>query len=639
VMAWARCRVDDASGIGEKPLRLFVLDQGVRTWGNVRLALAAAAMVAIGKDTTKAGMLHLTATSNTTIIDVAGAKLNDLARLLEASDLTPNPADALRTAISETATGPRDIVLLTHRRSMHESDVLTEIAMRSPTDRVFALGVDDAGRAELVEFRGASIVRLRSFRVQFSARTEKQTAPKITPVSHGDWTGDIEPVTFPFRPGLIAKPEMFAFDAEGKWLACVNRNGIVHLSALDGSAPEVLPRVFRYDDGTIDLARRLMTIDRILGGPGGFVVCGHTGLPDATLLMASYDIVRHTVQLHSLPNLTGGNILWHTFPDLNSVAVSSPYFVAGLDLATGDVHVITLGVDSIDSKTPHAVISPASSSKTPQTQRAEQAAQRASRQQADSQHIDVWQTVGKGDYSRWLRLDKGCIMVGGEMPAWPPFTPKRNGRAFFDDAHIHEARYARDTLALSVQLLGRPERRLYLFHGPSGRLLSEFRHEQPHSFTLSPAGDWLAYRTDKQSLQLVSTENLSDPRTFKTEWMPSCPAVHCGTNEVCISAGQLAHAFTFGGGKFTHTVLPRIQAQLPASSELPAGVQIGIGGQVILLDRHQRPAIQILVRGDQAAIALPDGTRWGSVALLGCPPTPRAVELIDRALVSLPGGD
>ena len=74
-----------------------MIDQGVRTWGDVRLVLAAAAL-ALG-EAGRAPRARAPAVATTgndgEPVDAAGAGAEALGELLEASDLTPNPAPAL----------------------------------------------------------------------------------------------------------------------------------------------------------------------------------------------------------------------------------------------------------------------------------------------------------------------------------------------------------------------------------------------------------------------------------------------------------------------------------------------------------------------------------------------------------------
>jgi hypothetical protein len=75
-----------------------------------------------------------------------------------------------------------------------------------------------------------------------------------------------------------------------------------------------------------------------------------------------------------------------------------------------------------------------------------------------------------------------------------------------------------------------------------------------------------------------------------------------------------------------------------AASRAPWIAVVDSWGQVLLLDVLGRTVAHVLVRRSEAAIVLPDGTRWGAAALLGGPATPGAPEAIGRALRAAAGG-
>src|SRR5262249_2454196 len=75
---------------------IIVLDQGVRTWGGVRLALAGAVMAFARLAARRKISFRLATTGNggkpVDPVEVGAAKIGDL---LEASDLTPHPTSAM----------------------------------------------------------------------------------------------------------------------------------------------------------------------------------------------------------------------------------------------------------------------------------------------------------------------------------------------------------------------------------------------------------------------------------------------------------------------------------------------------------------------------------------------------------------
>ncbi|MEJ7680216.1 MAG: hypothetical protein WKG06_20645 [Segetibacter sp.] len=75
---------------------VILVDQGVRTWGDVRVILAAAAL-ALGRLADRRGLVLRIATTGNggEAVEAAGVGVEALGSLLEASDLTPSPAPAL----------------------------------------------------------------------------------------------------------------------------------------------------------------------------------------------------------------------------------------------------------------------------------------------------------------------------------------------------------------------------------------------------------------------------------------------------------------------------------------------------------------------------------------------------------------
>lgn len=119
----------------------------------------------------------------------------------------------------------------------------------------------------------------RTFRVDLAAAEAARADAPLRPapvVTRGRleraWAGDVEAVGFPFRPGLVAEPTAFGFDAAGEWLVVAGPQGVLHGLAFDGGPPEVLPRPAH--GGAV-----LKQVDAILGLPGGVAVCGRLDVP------------------------------------------------------------------------------------------------------------------------------------------------------------------------------------------------------------------------------------------------------------------------------------------------------------------------------------------------------------------------
>lgn len=148
----------------------ILIDQGVRTWGDVRLVLAAAAL-ALGKQCAgRAQQFRFAGTSNAgRLLDPLEADVETLGELIEASDLSFDPGTALEAVLEQPCDALRDVVLLTHPRNLREPDVLAAAHRAGKRDRVFAVALDEEGTAAMSEIRHGAPVLLRQFRVEFVA--------------------------------------------------------------------------------------------------------------------------------------------------------------------------------------------------------------------------------------------------------------------------------------------------------------------------------------------------------------------------------------------------------------------------------------------------------------------------------------
>jgi hypothetical protein len=133
---------------------VVVVDQGVRTWGDVRLVLAAAAL-ALGRQAARRDLPLLVAATSTdgAIITAEEAGREALGGLLEMSDLSPHPGRALERVLDAPAELLRDVVLLTHPRSLADPEVVAAARRAERGTRLFAVAVDSDGRVELSELR------------------------------------------------------------------------------------------------------------------------------------------------------------------------------------------------------------------------------------------------------------------------------------------------------------------------------------------------------------------------------------------------------------------------------------------------------------------------------------------------------
>ena len=268
---------------------LIVLDQGVRTWGDVRLVLAAAALALVRRAARRnTPSRFITTGAPARIIALDDVDANGLGALLEASDLSLHPGAALESALDDPSERSRDVVLLTHPYSVREPEVAAGAQSTPAGTRLFALTVDGDGSVELAELRHGTPVTLGRCRALVRAPAQAVPSPRrasdaVTRTSRCSWRGDVEPIGFPFRFGIQNPiPDgHFDFDNAGEWLLAVVARDRAPLYAwrVDGTEAELLPRP------SID-GRVLSQVDAVLGVIRGFVVMGSNG---KDFIAAHYD--------------------------------------------------------------------------------------------------------------------------------------------------------------------------------------------------------------------------------------------------------------------------------------------------------------------------------------------------------------
>src|SRR5262249_19940344 len=133
---------------------VIVLDQGVRTWGVVRLVLSAAAL-AFGKLAARKQLHFVLAgtSSGGRCLNPLKASAEDLAALVQASDLSADPGLAVERVLEERSESARDVVLLTHPRNLAEPDVSAAARRAGNGTRLFAVAVDEHGAARFAEVK------------------------------------------------------------------------------------------------------------------------------------------------------------------------------------------------------------------------------------------------------------------------------------------------------------------------------------------------------------------------------------------------------------------------------------------------------------------------------------------------------
>jgi hypothetical protein len=358
---------------------------------------------------------------------------------------------------------------------------------------------------------------------------------------------------------------------------------------------------------------------------------------------AHFDLAREHVRLHPFGISASGTREWFAFPDLNSVAVRTSIATRSLDLATGEQF---------------PPVGPESTAGT----RAVEAHARARAPVRPPPTIvladvraDVHALAGP-----WVKCAGGVVWLGNVRPTWPPFIPTADGKRLLDGVtKFGTAQFAGGTLALEAHRQETPAR-LYLFGGPNGRLLADY--ELGHAvFLLSPDGRRLARQSRERSVLVNDPARADEPVAyFGAASRHSNLSVQLETAWIKVGIGKTVHTFTLDTAVMHHGCVQSPQNLTVATAHPPTAVPAAFAydpqrflvaaacgpwtavvdawGQVLLLGPAGRIAAHIIVRRGLAAVVLPDGTRWGSPALLGGPETPGAAEAIGKALRAAVGG-
>ncbi|RUL85748.1 hypothetical protein [Tautonia sociabilis] len=636
---------------------LVLIDQGVRTWGAVRSVLAAAA-VALGRlaDRRGVGMRLGTSAAPGRLVDPILADPEELASLLEASDLSPHPGPLLASALVEPASpaaGPprrRDVVLLTHPRSLDEPEVEALARVLPPGDRLFALAVDDRRDVQLAELRRGRPVPLARFRAE---PINRSLAPAPSPVptpAPGDWGGDVEPIGFPFRcppcggPPPKGSGPMFAFDEAGEWLAAVGPHGVPHAWRVDGSAAQAWPRGF--SGGEV-----VRTVDALIGVAGGFAVIGRLGDGDRPVAV-HYDLISRTVRTY-VKYLSDAPVWdWFYLRESHALIARGPDESWYVDLRTGGRY------SSQDRCSSEAI------------------ARDLARVDALSIPPPRLLTLHDDDTrpstgpSARLRRATGTITLDGVPLSWRPFRPVSDGQPVLAGRRLERALYRGRTLALYVPGRGgagaSPSCWL-LFQGPDPTRLPDRPALGPDDLALSADGALVAVRAGENRYAVHAAADpgpplLTTPRAgisgrphigLGRDWMaihegPQVTLVRWDRGALDVRSASIDLASTLSdptrGGLGSPMLATDRRGHLPAWASYDRrrfkATCRGVGlvavidafGHVALADPSGTLVCILLASRGRLAAWLPDGTRLGPAELTGAPPSPGASARIAEAL-------
>jgi hypothetical protein len=603
---------------------VLLVDQGARTWGFVRLVLAAG-VVAFGKLAARRKLPVFIATTGNgaRLVDMRAVTAGDLATLLEASDLALNPGLALESVLEQPAPEGRDVILLTQTRNVTHPDVLAAARRVGKGVRIFAAGVAEDGAVALSELRhGAPVVRSQC-RVEVRTPAAEKPTDKIVcraVIAPAKWQGDVEPIPFPFRFGLAGRgsPCLFDFDRTGEWILVANRLGVLHAARTDGSRFEIVPRT---DVGWQPTP--LTRIERIFGTSDGFVVVGH-GAGIETL--AHYDFQRRIVKRFPLDAPTA-DATWLHLPELRTLVRRGSDECLAIDLDQGD--------------------------RSSRAERARSIGLAGGGGDEPRLRIVTRDHPSKDSQPSIELTPEGTLRLHGIDSPWDTATPLAEGKNALAGRRIIEARFQGGMLAASFFEPGAPGVTLRLFGPPDGRCLAIHEHASERGFALSADGTCLARETAASRVEVRQTGDAFQAFALPVGRFHNDVDVLLEPGALHIHFARFRHTVRWTTGALLSTVdtawkgAPRLQpAQLPrlaaydkerfvkafgGKGDLVAVVDVF--GQVALLDREGKKLIAMFFAyRNQLAGWMPDGTRWGSGTLLDGPPTPDSASKIAQAL-------
>ena len=635
---------------------VLLLDQGVRTWGDVRLVLAGAALALASQAERKRIAIKLATTGNGgEPVDPTEIESHALSALLEASDLSLNPGRALAALLQSPAAMRRDVVLLTHPRSLAEPDVA--VAAGSLTGarsvRLFAVSVDSMGQVGLAELRSGLPVVLGRSRINLAddPTLPESSASRLHVAARMPWKGEVEAIPFPFHSGVLDRIDSpqndgrrhFDFDEAGERILVVGRYGLLFTWRIDGTDSEILPRPLIGNEV-------MRPIKTVIGVAGGFVlVANRQGCP----ILAHYDLRTRTCTIHTV-NQIGSKVSWFYYADLHAVA--------GRPAKGRPSVAIDLGTTGPKAAT---------------TSRAARAAERADWgllpdplpvsqiETSPSEHL-----IDSRDHDPNLESYTGRLRYRqgpGEMRS---LIPLADGQPALKGRHIVQTRQSGDVLAVLAE--GMSGAGLYFISISRDMLLGTFSLGDRYgtgTFALSRQGTRFALLHGDRELEVRDVPG-NRPPVFVTPKEDS--RIHFATlGRSCL----LVREFDAGESRYlraqclirwdqgrlevvhreVYSILSKLGGVVAQSRSLPTGrvelrhdpmrfVQhVEHDGLCFLIDRYNHIAVQgrsgellclFYVTREEVAAWLPDGTRLGPRRLIGGESTPGAGERIAAVLRS-----
>jgi len=642
---------------------VLLIDQGVRTWGDVRLVLAGAALALARQAERKRVAIKLAATSNDgELVDPAQIGPRSLSALLEASDLSPHPGHVLHHLLCSPAETRRDVVLLTHPRSLGEPEVAAAARSLTAGDtvRLFAVSVDSGGQVELAELRQGLPIVLGRSRINL-AGDGSDAAPAPQPAqrpAYLPWKGDVEPIGFPFQCGVfdpldghlariwrVDESRSFDFDETGERIMVVEQPATLFTCRIDGTGAENLP--LPLVDGVMTLVRT------VIGVGGGFVLVGHD---HDHRFLAHYDFATRSCRMHRVHDVDP-LLSWVYYRDLHTVA-------ARPSKAGQPPVAIDLGSTGAQAAT---------------TSRATRAAERAALGASCFPAIVTQMRTSGSDpgvdpSGRVVRLDSdsGALYYPHGSGGEKSLTPLSDGSPALKGGRLVRADLGGDVLAVLV--VGASVPGLYFISVSRAAVIGIFTPGDDSvlkTFALSRDGRMFARLLGDRQLEIRDVPGDRPPVLVTTKEAVRINSASLGTSCLLVreanggERGVRARCLIrWDQGRLdvvrheVYSVFAQLGGIVAHATSIPPGKldrryhpvrfirMVEHGGLLILIDRYNHlvvlrgngaPVCTLFVSGTEVAAWMPDGTCWGSRRLIGGESRPGAAERIAAALRSAEG--
>jgi hypothetical protein len=610
---------------------VVLADQGVRTWGKVRLVLGAC-VFALGELAQRRKLaLRIATTGNGgRLVDPCAVAPGELADLLAGSDLSAAPALALETVLGQPCDRPRDVVLLTHPRGLADADVAAAARRLPAACRLFAVAAQPDGQVEFSELRRGLPVALSRFRLDLDAPAAP--APALRSPAAG-WTGDVEPVGFPFRFGLGSTHErlLCEFDPAGEWLLVPAPGGLLLALRTDGSGHEMLPRPL--------FGGQIVTeVHEVVGVPGGFAVLG--AVPGAYVL-AHYLLRDRTCRVYDFraPPGAPGDVEWRY-------------------LATLDTMILRVGEQF---RTVHLATGSRDRPLAPELRWQ----RRQSANPRECLPLPYREVVVAGGKPRWAEPVLTFHSANGTLGVVFPWgkshvlTPLANGEPTLAGLTLMRADCRHQALAALFTRPGTYQEALWLFDVPRERAVAWLALPYEHdAFALSPNGRLVAVQRGASQVQVREVAPGLELRcATPVGKFHNNVAVELGEKALVITISQTAHVVRWESGALAAYVLQAGSVKLdgPRARALPGRVPgflrhdrgrfrmaawhnliavVSAYGEVFLFEHSGELVCAFFAFRQLLAAWMPDGTRLGPASLTGAPPSADAGRRIGQALLA-----